>query len=103
MTQIERITQMEARLNRCTDAVRALDAALKEYQAALGDMRRLEDYLIGKNWIKDFEADEAGLLPEDLPRGVLSEDGIYNLLEDNRDVQLALSKTLTAIIKNGIL
>ena len=103
MTQIERITQMEARLNRCTDAARALDTAHKEYQAALGDMRRLEDYLIGKNWIKDFEADEAGLLPEDLPRGVLSEDGIYNLLEDNRDVQLALSKTLTAIIKNGIL
>ena len=27
-------------------------------------------------------ADEAGLLPKDLKRGVLSEDGIYNLLEE---------------------
>ena len=33
-------------------------------------------------WLSDFEADEAGLLPPDLKRGVLSEDGIYNLLEE---------------------
>ena len=29
----------------------------------------------------DFAADEAGLLPKDLKRGVLSEDDIYLLLE----------------------
>ena len=33
-------------------------------------------------WLSDFEADEAGELPEDLCRGVLSEDGIYNVLEE---------------------
>ena len=32
--------------------------------------------------VKDFEADEEGKLPADLKRGVLSEDGIYNLLTD---------------------
>ena len=103
MTQIERITEMEKRLNRCTAAVAALNAALTEYQASLGDMRKLGDYLIGKNWIRDFEADEAGLLPADLPRGVLTEDGIYDLLVDDRDVQIALSKTLTAVIRSGLL
>ncbi len=39
-----------------------------------------------KQWRKDFEADEQGLYPEDLKRGVLSEDGIYNLLERNKEV-----------------
>ena len=33
-------------------------------------------------WRKDFEADEAGKLPQDLKRGVLSEDGLWNLLSD---------------------
>lgn len=33
-------------------------------------------------WREDFEADEDGMLPADLKRGVLSEEGIYNLLTD---------------------
>ncbi|MBQ6431773.1 MAG: DUF4298 domain-containing protein [Oscillospiraceae bacterium] len=32
----------------------------------------------------DCSYDEAGKLPADLKRGVLSEDGIYNMLERNR-------------------
>jgi len=35
-------------------------------------------------WKNDFEADEKGLLPQELKKGVLSEDGLYNLLEDER-------------------
>ena len=33
-------------------------------------------------WQEDYEADEAGKVPADLKRGVLSEDGLYNLLHD---------------------
>ena len=32
--------------------------------------------------IEDFEMDEAGFVPTDLKRGVLSEDALYNLLGD---------------------
>ena len=38
-------------------------------------------------WRTDFEADEAGLLHSDLKHGVLSEDGIYNLLEEYKRVE----------------
>ena len=38
-------------------------------------------------WKLDFAADEAGKLPPDLKRGVLSEDGIWNLLSDYREIQ----------------
>lgn len=41
----------------------------------------LSDYYSSDAWRRDFAADEAELLPQDLKRGVLSEDGIYNLLE----------------------
>ena len=32
-------------------------------------------------WQKDFEADEAGLLPPDLKRGILAEDALFDLLD----------------------
>lgn len=41
----------------------------------------LSDYYGSAAWKRDFAADEAGLFPKDMKRGVLSEDGIYNLLE----------------------
>ncbi len=47
----------------------------------------LESYYTSPAWRTDFEADEAGLLPPDLKRGVLSEDGIYNLLEEYKRVE----------------
>lgn len=40
----------------------------------------LTDYYENGQWLKDFECDERGELPSDLKRGVLSEDGIYDLL-----------------------
>ena len=45
-------------------------------------LKRLTRYYEGVGWSVDFKLDEAGLLPKDLKRGVLSEDGVYNLLSD---------------------
>ena len=36
-------------------------------------------------WKQDFADDEAGLLPPDLKRGVLSEDGVFDLLDEYRE------------------
>ena len=48
-------------------------------------MAELEAYYTSAAWKQDFEADEAGLFPERLRRGVLSEDGIYNIIEQYHD------------------
>lgn len=45
-------------------------------------LRALAAYSDSGRWLKDYEADEQGLLPRWLRRGVLSEDGLYNLLWD---------------------
>ena len=45
----------------------------------------LEEYYTSDEWKQDFADDEAGLLPKKLPRGVLSEDGIYKLLEEYKE------------------
>ena len=88
--QIRRIEGMEERLSASLAAVRALDRAIEDYRNSLEDIRTLEDYLSSPEWREDFESDEAGLLPADLRRGVLSEDGISHMLEENDEVRNTL-------------
>ena len=45
-------------------------------------MDTLNDYYQNGLWLQDYECDERGELPEGLKRGILSQDGIYNLLSD---------------------
>ena len=86
MGQIERIKEMELRMERAAKAVMELSAALENYEAVQEDIAALEQYYSSEEWKQDFAADEAGLLPADLKRGVLSEDGIWNLLSDAREL-----------------
>ena len=81
MTRIERIQKMEALFDKSEEVIKRLEAALEDFAELECDIAELEAYY-GKDWRKDFEADEAGKLPKDLKRGVLSEDGLWNLLED---------------------
>jgi len=46
-------------------------------------LRLLEEYYTSGQWREDYEADENGQLPPDLKRGVLSQDGLYDLLEEH--------------------
>ncbi|MGX8708523.1 MAG: DUF4298 domain-containing protein [Bacteroidales bacterium] len=79
---LQRIAAMEAAFDRTEAAVRALMQALDEYETVKVDIDRLTDYLESGAWREDFEMDEAGFVPTDLKRGVLSEDALYNLLGD---------------------
>ncbi len=45
----------------------------------------LTAYYTSGEWRADYEADERGELPPDLKRGVLSQDGLYDLLERMKD------------------
>lgn len=79
---LQRIAAMEAAFDRTHLAVRMLESALDTYETVKVDIDRLTEYLETGAWREDFEADEAGLVPRDLKRGVLSEDGLYDLLAD---------------------
>jgi len=85
--QLQRIRLMEQHLNRAASALKRLSSALDKYEEAKTDIAALASYYGSDDWKQDFAADEAGLLPKDLKRGVLSEDGIWNLLEDNKELQ----------------
>lgn len=87
MKQTERITRMEALYDKSTEAIRRLQAALSDFASLQPDIDELEAYYTSAQWRSDFDADEAGQLPQNLKRGVLSEDGLWNLLEDYRQLK----------------
>lgn len=95
--QLERIRTMEEALNSARAAVDELNSALNAYESVLPRLRALEDYYEGPLWRTDYDADCAGRLPRALPRGVLTEDALYDLLCDHdqlvRDL-LRLCRTL---------
>ena len=85
--QIARIRQMERRLDRALAAVKRLTTALDKLDEAQEAIAALEEYYGSNLWKQDFADDEAGLLPADLKRGILSEDGIWNLLADCKELK----------------
>lgn len=82
MQRQERIQLMEEKFDRALRAVAELDAAIDNFKAAVPEIEELIAYYESSLWREDFDADEAGQLPADLKRGVLSQDGIYDLLPD---------------------
>ena len=80
--QIKRIRKMERSYNRACKVAAALRKDLEAMDKLGQKIAELEEYQRSGLWLQDFEADERGELPEDLRRGVLSEDGLYILLED---------------------
>ena len=86
-TAAERIASMETILDTANEKLDDLESAitaLREYQ---NEIQKLEAYYTGADWKKDFALDEAGKLPADLKRGVLSKDGVYSLLERFREIR----------------
>lgn len=77
MKRIDRIKKYEEIFDRVNNKLNAEFLNDDELQK---DIEKLKRYYLGKNWLNDFKADEKGLLPKNLKRGVLSEDGVYNLL-----------------------
>ena len=73
-------------MERAAAAVMALSAALDRYEEVQEDISALEAYYDSETWKQDYADDEAGKLPAGLRRGVLSEDGIWNLLTDAREL-----------------
>ena len=87
MKRIERIERMERNLERATNALRVLNDALDEYETVQESLHELDSYYGSDTWKQDFADDEQGRLPKDLKRGVLSEDAIWNVLEDYRTLK----------------
>ena len=80
MNQIERLESMERLFDFVIEARKEQPIDPEKSARIQEALRILAEYYTSDEWKQDFADDEAGLLPKDLKRGVLSEDGIWNLL-----------------------
>jgi len=82
MTQAERIRSMQDIFDQTEQAVASLFGALARFQELQPRLHQLEAYYTQGQWLQDYQDDENGRIAPDIPRGVLSQDGLYNLLAE---------------------
>ena len=87
MEQMERIRYMEQLFDLVSESITEPYTALDKSEKIQEAIAALSDYYSSDEWKQDYADDEAGRLPKDLKRGVLSEDGIWNLLSDWRELE----------------
>lgn len=85
-TAPKHIFEMEGIFDKAVRKMDALEESIADYEEFQSDIRKLEEYYTSQQWKDDFARDERGEFPSNLKRGVLSEDGIYNLLERNKEL-----------------
>ena len=82
----QHIYMMESILDKATQMMDALEKKISEYEAFQTEIQKLKAYYTSRQWKDDLAMDEAGKFPEKLKRGVLSVDGIWNILERNKEL-----------------
>ena len=84
LTAICRIKRMEKHFDAVKNAIKKDPRALKNDAKLRKRLEILKKYY-GGVWMRDYERDERGELPKKLKRGVLSQDGLYDLLAELKE------------------
>ena len=77
---IVRIQLMEQYLDEVLSVMRTSLESVSENESAKAAIRELAHYYENGQWLQDYELDEKGMLPDDLKRGVLAQDTLYDVL-----------------------
>ena len=81
----KRVKKMEDILHRQLDLMASLRNQLAEVEASQADFEALLAYYQSQTFMEDLSLEEKGHFMG-MTRGVLSEDGVYNLLFDREEV-----------------
>ena len=85
---IERIRQMELYFDTLQKALNENPYAFQKDTSLKEMLKVLIQYYEGGQWLSDYEMDEKGVLPQNLKRGVLSQDALYVFIERTETNQL---------------
>ena len=97
--KIERIQRMEGYLNdyaKTLEDTKKAVARLKEHQESYIQLR---NYYSSQAYFDDLDLSNQAEFPADLPCGVLSEDAVYDLLDEHFQMGVELLEIATKMIK----
>lgn len=77
----DRIRQMELYFDILQKIADINPDALREDALIKAILQALIQYYESGQWLHDYELDEKGLLPQNLKRGVLAQDAVYDFLD----------------------
>lgn len=97
MDRNKRVAEMEAILNKHTEAVNAFREALAAFEEAQTAYDKLDDYYSSQDWFDDVEAFDKGEITVDC--GVLTEDAVYDLIGDNYDMAKEMIRVANSIFQ----
>lgn len=90
MQEYKHIKVHEETLDFYEEKVKELRVMIDSLDDKFQAYQDLVSYYYSDSWTLDFDDDARDLIPKDLKRGVLSEDGIYNVLSEVNDLSLNL-------------
>ena len=85
---ITRVCQMESYLDDVLQAMNTCPETVKNNPAIREKIQVLKNYYESGLWLADYEWDERGELPDTLKRGVLSQDTLYDLLNEIENIRI---------------
>lgn len=77
---INRIEQMESYFDILQSIAKGNPSAIHQDSSARNMLQILTEYYESGQWLQDYELDEQKLLPQNLKRGILSQDSLYDFL-----------------------
>jgi len=94
MTPIERIQEMEGHLNAYQGLIEELEACLQRVEAGQSRYIALRDYYTSQVYMEDVPD-----FPEEVYCGVLSEDAVYDLLDEHYQKAVEMLDLATKMLK----
>ncbi|WP_313502118.1 DUF4298 domain-containing protein [Kaistella carnis] len=90
--RLENITKMENIQNRTDELISEMEKLLEKWEQNQQDFNELMNYYTSEERGKDLEDDRLKIIPQDLPRGVLSEDAVFDTYGNRKDLSIKMIK-----------
>ena len=97
--KIERIQRMESYLNDYAKTLEETKQAMEQLKEHQERYIQLRDYYSSQVYFDDLELSNQADFPADLHCGVLSEDAVYDLLDEHFQMGVELLEIATKMIK----
>lgn len=95
----EDVIRYEKVLNETSEIVEKMNALLNQLEANSAEYNALKDYYGSEEYMRDVDLSNESDTYQDIPTGVLSEDGVYNLIAEQYALNIRMLEIATQQLK----